>query len=83
MRGFRRHLTMEAAPDPLSRQEEEMKEIKQSETRFLSNKFNSVFIYQENLHLPERNAQPSHFDGFRIYFCDSGVGQEGTSVIMN
>jgi hypothetical protein len=33
LRGYRRHLTNEAAPDPLSKQEEEMKEIKESETR--------------------------------------------------
>jgi hypothetical protein len=33
LRGYRRHLKNEAAPDPLSKQEEEMKEIKESETR--------------------------------------------------
>eukprot|EP00092_Neocalanus_flemingeri_P022414 GFUD01024311.1.p1 GENE.GFUD01024311.1~~GFUD01024311.1.p1 ORF type:complete len:346 (+),score=116.64 GFUD01024311.1:94-1131(+) len=31
--GYKRHLTVEAAPGPLSREEEEMLEIKQSETR--------------------------------------------------
>ena len=31
--GYRRHLAVEAAPGPLSRQEEEMKEVKESEAR--------------------------------------------------
>ena len=31
--GYKRHLAVEAAPGPLSRQEEEMKEIKESESR--------------------------------------------------
>ena len=31
--GYKRHLAVEAAPGPLSRQEEEMKEIKGSESR--------------------------------------------------
>ena len=31
--GYKRHLKVEAAPGPLTREEEEMKEIKQTETR--------------------------------------------------
>ena len=31
--GYKRHLAVESAPGPLSRQEEEMKEIKESESR--------------------------------------------------
>ena len=31
--GYKRHLEVESAPGPLSRAEEEMKEIKESETR--------------------------------------------------
>ena len=31
--GYRKHLSLEAAPGPLSRQEEELKEIKENESR--------------------------------------------------
>ena len=33
--GYRRHLAADAGPGPLSKEEEEMKEIKESETRFV------------------------------------------------
>ena len=33
--GYRRHLAADAGPGPLSKEEEEMKEIKESETRYV------------------------------------------------
>jgi len=82
--GYKRHLEVEAAPGPLSRQEEEMKEIKESESRVeinIDTKHNTLsalaFPFQEEALSELTKYKEGVFD-----YVQLGIDIDGEKVVL-